>query len=415
MIRFIHTADIHFGVENYGKIDTKTGIHSRLLDFYKALNFCIDVALEKEVDFFLFSGDAYKTTHPSPTQQKLLMECFFRLYSKNIPIIIVVGNHDNPLSFGKATSLDIFNNIPVDGFHVVTKPETIQLTTKSGPVNIVGIPWPTRNNITISKKHAHKSAGEITEYLSSAVGSIIQNMADKLDPTIPAVLASHLTVSSGVFSGSEKRAVYGTDPVLLPSQLAIQPFDYVALGHLHRYQDLNKKGYPSVVYSGSPERVDFGERKEEKGFCLVEVPEKNKATHQFIHTPTRKFIQIETALSADSEADQTEQIITEIKRHNIQDAVVKIVYKVPENIKNNVNLKAVTRACQDAIHIAGIIPICKPKIRERRSNLSVDMSIETLMDMYCELKPDLKQKKDLLIEKTRELMHSEEDKEDLSS
>ena len=45
MIRFVHTADIHFGVENYGKIDPQTGIHSRLLDFAKALNFCIDIAL----------------------------------------------------------------------------------------------------------------------------------------------------------------------------------------------------------------------------------------------------------------------------------------------------------------------------------------------------------------------------------
>ena len=54
MIRFIHTADIHFGMENYGRIDPKTGIHSRLLDFEKALNFCIDYALEHDYRFFSF-------------------------------------------------------------------------------------------------------------------------------------------------------------------------------------------------------------------------------------------------------------------------------------------------------------------------------------------------------------------------
>ena len=53
MIRFIHTADIHFGMENYGRIDTKTGIHSRLLDFVQAFNTCIDMAIEESVDFFL--------------------------------------------------------------------------------------------------------------------------------------------------------------------------------------------------------------------------------------------------------------------------------------------------------------------------------------------------------------------------
>ena len=68
--------------------------------------------------------------------------------------------------------------------------------------------------------------------------------------------------------------------MLMPSQLAIQPFDYVALGHLHRHQNLNESGYPAVVYSGSIERIDFGERKEEKGFCLVSIPEKGKANYE---------------------------------------------------------------------------------------------------------------------------------------
>ncbi len=105
MIRFIHTADIHFGMENYGRVDAATGIHTRLLDFHKALSFCIDTAINEKVDFFLFAGDAYKTPHPSQTQQRLLIQCFLRLYDAGIPVVIVVGNHDHPLSFGKANAL----------------------------------------------------------------------------------------------------------------------------------------------------------------------------------------------------------------------------------------------------------------------------------------------------------------------
>ena len=257
MIQFIHTADIHFGMENYGKIDSKTGIHSRLTDFQKALNACIDTAISRNVDFFLFCGDAYKTANPSPTQQKLLLQCFLRLYKAQIPVVIIVGNHDNPLTFGKANSLELFCELPLDGFYVMSQPKTLVLQTKNGPVQIVGIPWPTRNTIAIAQRHIHKTAADITTYIAKAVGIIITTHAEKLDQKIPAVLAGHLTVSSGIFSGSEKRAVYGTDPILLPSQLAIEPFDYVALGHLHRYQNLNPKGYPAVVYSGSIERVDL--------------------------------------------------------------------------------------------------------------------------------------------------------------
>ena len=151
MIRFIHTADVHFGMENYGRIDPKSGIHSRLLDFEKAFNFCIDHAIEQNVDFFLFSGDAYKTTNPSPTQQKLFLKSLLRLHHAKIPIVLVIGNHDNPLSFGKANSLEVFSDLPLEGFYVVDKPTTITLNTKNGPIQIVGIPWPTLSPILSEK------------------------------------------------------------------------------------------------------------------------------------------------------------------------------------------------------------------------------------------------------------------------
>lgn len=401
MIKFIHTADIHFGVENYGKIDAQTGIHSRLLDFQRALNFCIDHAIANKVDFFLFSGDAYKTAHPSPTQQKLLFNCLMRLFKANIPVIIIVGNHDNPLSYGKAHSLDIFHDLPLEGFHVIAKPTILPLKTKHGPINIVGIPWPTRNTISMANTHLNKSGTEITEYISKAVASIIADCAQKLDPQIPAVLAGHLTVSSGIFSGSEKRAVYGNDPILLPSQLAIAPFDYVALGHLHRYQNLNPNGYPAIIYSGSIERVDFGERKEDKGFCLVTIEQKNKTSHEFIKVPTRPFIQVELQLQPT--LDQTQQIIAALEHHNIVDAVVKIVYHLPPGKKDTVDIRAIERACAKAMHLVGIIPVRKPETRDRRSNMKVDMDLATLLTTYFLSKPELKDKKDELIEKALDL------------
>lgn len=406
MIQFIHTADVHFGMENYGKIDQKTGIHTRLLDFSRAFNFCIDVAIERQVDFFLFSGDAYKTAHPSPTQQKLLVQSLLRLHHARIPTIIVVGNHDNPLSFGKAHSLDIFGNLPLDNFHVIAKPAVINLVTRNGPINILGIPWPTRNSLSLDNKYIYKSATEITTYISRAVSQIIAQEASQLDPAIPAVLAGHLTVSSGIFSGSEKRAIYGTDPIFLPSQLAIPPFDYVGLGHLHRYQNLNPNGYPAVVYSGSIDRIDFGERKEEKGFCLVTIEKKGVTTHEFIKTPTRPFIQIEVTLHPDY--DQTEQILQAIKKQSICDAVVKIVYHVPELVRDGVDLKKVQQACEAAMHVVGIIPIRKNPVRERRIGaVKTTMDLASLLSTYFDSKPDLKQRKDELTQKALLLAQEE--------
>ena len=140
MITFVHTADIHFGMENYGHIDPTTGIHTRLHDFAQSLHVCIDSAIERSVDFFLFCGDAYKTHHPTQTQQRMLFECLLRLYKAQIPVVIVIGNHDNPLSFGKAHALHLFGQLPLDGFYVIDKPSILNLQTKNGMVQIVGIP-----------------------------------------------------------------------------------------------------------------------------------------------------------------------------------------------------------------------------------------------------------------------------------
>ncbi len=142
--------------------------------------------------------------------------------------------------------MDLFCEFPLDNFHVIAKPQTITLITAHGPINIFGVPWPTRT--TISLRQTQATSAHITEYISQAMTQIIKEEAQKLDPHIPAVLAGHLTVSNGIFSGSEKRAVYGTDHYFSPSQLAIEPFDYVALGHLHRYQNLNPHGTHSYYF-----------------------------------------------------------------------------------------------------------------------------------------------------------------------
>jgi DNA repair protein SbcD/Mre11 len=407
MIKFIHTADIHFGMENYGRIDPKTGIHSRLLDFEKSLNTCIDYAIEHNVDFFMFSGDAYKTATPSPTQQKLLMRCFMRLYTAKIPVVIVVGNHDNPLSFGKANSLDIFACLPIDGFHLFAKPDSLLLQTKSGPIQIVGIPWPNRHNIALNENYYGQTATDITDQISDTLSHIIAKLAKKLDPTLPAILAGHLTVSNGLFSGSERKAIYGNDPVLLPSQLAIDPFDYVALGHLHRFQNVNEGGIP-IIYSGSIDRIDFGERKEEKGFCVVSISHDKKCSFEFIQLQTRPFIQIDVEIEEKidaSDADQTQQILTAIKKHQIKDAIVKIIYKLPVAAIDQVDVKKIQLACSHSMHLVGIIPIRDIATRSYRTILSSEMDLQTLLKNYFQSKENLKDRATNLIEKTLQLEH----------
>ena len=382
-IRFFHTADIHFGVENYGKIDPETGIHSRLLDFNAALSRCVDHAIEKDIDLFVFAGDAYKTANPTPTQQKLFLEQLLRLEKANIPTTIVVGNHDHPMSFGKAHALDVFSSLPLKKMYLFDKPASVTIETKQGPVQVVGIPWPTRHNLLARGAMRFKNANEIIEHLAQRIALIIKGFAEKLDPTIPAILTGHLTVSTGVFSGSEKTAVWGSDPLLMPSQLALEPFNYVALGHLHRFQDLGKKLSAPIVYSGSLERIDFGERKDTKGYCDVKVSrDKGVApcSYDFVKTPTRPMIQVDLELKPDE--DQTEQVLAQLKMQNLDNAIVKVTYQLPAGAQDHVNLSLVQTALSSAWHIASITPIHKPRPRSNRATVSPEMTYQSALSEY---------------------------------
>ena len=68
-MRILHFADLHIGVENYGRTDPQTGLSTRLLDFLSALDEVVEYALSRDVDLVLLAGDAYTraATPPRPT------------------------------------------------------------------------------------------------------------------------------------------------------------------------------------------------------------------------------------------------------------------------------------------------------------------------------------------------------------
>jgi exonuclease SbcD len=375
MIRFIHTADLHFGVENYGVLDPVTGISTRLLDFARSFDFLVQYAINHKVDFVVIAGDIYKNATPTPTQQRLFLKSVMQLYHAHIPVVMVVGNHDHAASFGKAHALDLFHHLPCDGFFIMHKPMILPLKTASGMVNIVGLPWPNRSLATLQGQ-------DVGQYL----GQIVATLHDQLDDN-PAILVAHVAVSTGLYSGSERRVLGSSDPVLLPSQLALPKFWYGALGHLHRYQTVNATmvrdmaGTVPLVYAGSIERIDFGERNEQKGFVLVSMAENKSVTYEHIATPARALVQINCTVHVNESV--TKRLLQEITRHDIADAIIKIVYTVPSCMKDRIDMAAIMQACSSAHYIAGIIPIWQESMtKTARMNMSMGMSWDMTIRQY---------------------------------
>jgi exonuclease SbcD len=386
-MKFLHFADVHLGIENYGRIDPSTGLHTRLQDFIKCFSFAIDIALEEKVDLVLFAGDAYKTSNPNPTHQREFARQIYRLSEAKIPVIMINGNHDIPVSFGRATSLDIFDTLNVSDMRVVTEPELLNIETKAGLVQVFGIPWPTKNLFLVKEEYKNFTDEEITLEIQKRVNDKIIEYARVINPNIPAIFTAHLAAEEATYSGSERSAIIGRDPVFPTLILAQQEFDYVALGHIHKFQDLNLDSHPPVVYSGSIERINFGEEKDDKGVCLVNI-EKGKTSYEFIPLPARKFVTIEVTIS--EEQEPTNALIREIEKYDLSEAVVRVFYTMSAEKEDLMDFKRINSALEGAFLVTTIAKKSKPEERRKRvEEITEDLGMLEAMDKYIQNNPDL--------------------------
>lgn len=400
-LQFLHFADLHLGIENYGRLDPGTGLHTRIRDFVTTLGAVFDLAIQKEVDLVLFAGDAYKNCDPSPTHQREFALQLRRLQQAAIPIVMVVGNHDTPVAFGKATSVDIFSTLEIDNTYVIRRPQLLHLDTRSGPLQIAGLPWPTRNILRTHEAYKDLPQEELTREIQAICIARIDEFARQLNPQIPAIFTAHIAAAEATYSGSERTAIIGQDPTLLTSALANPAFDYVALGHVHKHQDLHPGQRPPVVYAGSLERINFGEESDVKGVCLVCIeddpetgPASRTTTYEFVPMDARPFVTIQLEVLEDE--DPTELIIDAIAEVDIDDAVVRIIYTLPPEVHAPVDIERVHQALTPAFYIAGIQPKTAPATRLRRAAISEELGLQDALNRYIDNIPDLQGHRDTL-------------------
>lgn len=395
-LKLLHLADVHIGLENYGRIDPATGLHTRLLDFVKCLSFAVDRALEERVDCVLFAGDAYRTCTPNPTQERAFAEQIRRLSERGIPVVMIPGNHDLPVAFGRATAIDIFAALDIEHVTVVTKPEIVRLETAHGPVQVLCFPWPTRSTLMAKEEYKDLPESEVRGVLERICARLLEQLAKQVDPAVPSILLAHLAAAQATYAGSERSTMIGSDPVFQTSTLANPAFDYVALGHLHKHQDLNPSGKPHVVYPGSIERIDFGEAGDSKGFCLVSIaqpeegpstPATRTTTYQFVETPARPFRSIEVTIG--EHEDPTEKILRELRRHDLVGAVVRVTYTCTEEQSAAIDLRAVRAALEPAFFVAGLARRLEPKKAPVRVEITEHIGILEALDKYIDSHPEL--------------------------
>jgi DNA repair protein SbcD/Mre11 len=389
MIKILHLSDIHMGSGfSHGRINPATGLNTRLEDFVNTLSICIDRALTDAVDMVIFGGDAFPDATPPPYVQQAFASQFRRLMDANIPTVLLVGNHDQHSQGQGGASLNIYRTLGVPGFVVGDTLTTHCIETRNGKVQVITLPWLTRSTLMTRQETEGSSLAEVNELLTERLRVVMEGEIRRLDPDVPTVLLAHLMADNATL-GAERFLAVGKG-FTLPLSLLTRPcFDYVALGHVHRHQNLNKSNNPPVIYPGSIERVDFSEEKEDKGYVMLEL-ERGKAEWEFCPLTVRTFRTIEVDIS---KADEPQALLIKaIAKYDIEDAVVRLIYKLRSEQMDLIDSSSLHTALSPAhtytIQAELVSQLARPRIPELSASSSID-PMEALKT-YLNNREDLK-------------------------
>ena len=263
-MKLLHFADAHIDMANYGRHDPETGLPFRVLDFLKSLDTIVDAAISEKVDMVIFAGDAYKDRSPAPTFQREWGKRIIRLSRAKIPTLLLVGNHDLSPATGRAHAIQEFDTLEVPYVRVLQKPEFLKPEHLWDlPVQVIAMPWVSRSGLMASIEVSGTDPQEVFSKIETRISELVEDWINEADKSLPLIFTAHASVEGAMF-GAERMVMLGADLVLPTSLVKDRRLDYVALGHIHKPQDLNEGYHPPVIYPGSIERVDFGEAMDDK-------------------------------------------------------------------------------------------------------------------------------------------------------
>ncbi|SMQ82295.1 Exodeoxyribonuclease I subunit D [Synechococcus sp. 7002] len=372
---------------SHGRVNPETGLNSRLEDFEQTLGLCIDRAIADPVDLVIFAGDAFPDATPAPYIHEAFAGQFRRLVAHNIPAVLVVGNHDQYSQGNGGASLNIYRTLAVPGFIVGDHLRTHTLELPKGPLQIITLPWLNQATLLTRQQTEGKTLNEIHQILLQKLEPILEAEIRRLNPEIPAILVGHLMADRANL-GAERFLAVGKGFNIPVAFLNRSELDYVALGHVHRHQNLNPSNDPPIIYPGSIERVDFSEEKEAKGYVLINL-RKGQADWEFVPLPARAFRTIKIDVS---DADEPETaILNEIAQVSITNTVVRLIYKIrPEQtelIDQRALRKALKAAHQASIQAELVSQLSRPRLPE----LGIGQSLDPMnaLDTYLTNREDL--------------------------
>lgn len=276
-MKFLHLSDLHLG-----RILHRYSLQEEQTEMLEQIRL---IAQREQPDAVLIAGDVYDRSIP-PVYATQLLDGFLAALAKITTVCVISGNHDSAerLAF-------LSGPLQESGLHISPAYRgciaPITLADAHGPVDIWLLPFVKAATVR------PYFPDETIETTHDAVACAIRRM--KIDPSRRNVLVAHHFVAGGKLSGSEETASLATADVSVGGSDMVDagvfaPFDYVALGHIHRAQNV---GSERIRYCGTPMAYDFSEAGAEKSVTLVELDADRTVSVRTIAIPApRKLIEL---------------------------------------------------------------------------------------------------------------------------
>ena len=379
-MKLLHFADAHIDMANYGRHDPETGLPLRVLDFLKSLDTIVDAAISERVDMVIFAGDAYKDRSPAPTFQREWGKRIIRLSQAKIPTLLLVGNHDISPAAGRAHAIQEFDTLQVPFVKVLQKPEFLTPNDLwDVPVQVIAMPWISRSGLMASLESSASDTKELFSNIEARISGLVEGWVEEADKDLPLILTAHASVEGATFGG-ERMVMLGSDLVLPTGLVKDARLDYVAMGHIHKPQDVNEGHHPPVIYPGSIERVDFGEAKDDKFYVIAEVTRGVTKVDWKKIEGTRPFIERRATLQ--SGENVTGFLKSQLPRE-MSGAVVKLVVEYPRELDTLIDEPALRKFAEEAFEFHLVKrPQIESRVRIPEGQVVSSMSPLDLLGQY---------------------------------
>jgi exonuclease SbcD len=258
-------------------------------EFAAALDEVHRIAVESRVDALLLGGDVFDSPAPPPDAEKLVYDFFARLIPEGIAAVVIAGNHDHPKKLAALSSL-------LEGLKIHIRAEVrpaaeggvVALESRDGKeeARVAVVPFVPERKVVDACAVMGPEHAWYTAY-AQRIEQILRFLTRDLTDRTVNVALGHLLVAGARFGTGERQLhlgeIYGVNAEQLPGNV-----QYVALGHLHRPQELLAPA--KTCYSGSLIELDFGEREQDKRVVVVEArPGRAAALESLPLTPGRRL------------------------------------------------------------------------------------------------------------------------------